>query len=245
MFMEFSGVEKARELENRVFIQGLKEGRFKKKNATWRSVLRKCLNSGYTLMRLGKIGVLNSGPRFPLCVLFTLCIAVPGGASGTESACQCRIPSLDREDALEESMATHSGILACRIPLTEEPGRLQFIESGRVRHDWSDFAGVKHAPIRGWTGGEICMKMSSHPSNLSARPSGGATLLGSMKKALVKTEFVYPEPVCMMYSLQQNHPHFLRPDALLKSWCPLFSRGGMKEMNLSFSLISPCNRFKG
>ena len=127
MFMEFSGVEKARKLENRVFIQGLKEGRLKKKNATWRRVLRKCFNSGYTFMRLGKIGVLNSGPRFPLCVLFTLSIAVPGSAGDRESACQCRILSLDGEDPLEESMATHSGILTCRIPLTEEPGKLRLI----------------------------------------------------------------------------------------------------------------------
>ena len=32
-------------------------------------------------------------------------------------------------------MATHSSILAWRIPWTEEPGRLQSIESQRVRHD--------------------------------------------------------------------------------------------------------------
>ena len=32
-------------------------------------------------------------------------------------------------------MATHSGILAWRIPWTEEPGRLQSMESQRVRHD--------------------------------------------------------------------------------------------------------------
>ena len=33
-------------------------------------------------------------------------------------------PSLGREDPLEEGMATHSSILAWRIPLTEEPGGL-------------------------------------------------------------------------------------------------------------------------
>ena len=33
-----------------------------------------------------------------------------------------RVPSLDREDPLEEKMATHSSILAWRIPWTEEPG---------------------------------------------------------------------------------------------------------------------------
>ena len=37
-------------------------------------------------------------------------------------------------------MATHSSILAWRIPWTEEPGRLQSLESQRVRHDWSDSA---------------------------------------------------------------------------------------------------------
>ena len=36
---------------------------------------------------------------------------------------------------LEEGMATHSSILAWRIPWTEEPGRLQSIGSQRVRHD--------------------------------------------------------------------------------------------------------------
>ena len=39
------------------------------------------------------------------------------------------------EDALEEGMATHSSILAWRIPWTEEPGGLQSIESQRFRHE--------------------------------------------------------------------------------------------------------------
>jgi len=40
------------------------------------------------------------------------------------------------EDPLEEGMATHSSILAWRIPRTEEPGGLQSMGSQRVRHDW-------------------------------------------------------------------------------------------------------------
>ena len=39
------------------------------------------------------------------------------------------VSSLGGEDLLEEGMATHSSILAWRIPLTEEPGRLQYIGS--------------------------------------------------------------------------------------------------------------------
>ena len=42
---------------------------------------------------------------------------------------------LGQEDPLEKGMATHSGILAWRIPWTEEPGRLQPTRSQRVRHD--------------------------------------------------------------------------------------------------------------
>ena len=47
---------------------------------------------------------------------------------------------LDQEDPLEEGMATHSSILAWRIPQTEEPGKLQSIGSQRVGHDWNDLA---------------------------------------------------------------------------------------------------------
>ena len=43
-------------------------------------------------------------------------------------------------DPLEEGMATHSSILAWRIPWTEEPGGLQSIRSQRVGHDWSNWA---------------------------------------------------------------------------------------------------------
>ena len=42
---------------------------------------------------------------------------------------------LGQEDPLEEGMATHSSILAWRIPCTVEPGGLWSIGSQRVRHD--------------------------------------------------------------------------------------------------------------
>ena len=45
------------------------------------------------------------------------------------------VRSLSQEDPLEKEMATHSSILACRIPWTEEPGGLQFIASQGGRHD--------------------------------------------------------------------------------------------------------------
>ena len=48
---------------------------------------------------------------------------------------QMQVPSLGREDPLEEEMATQSSILHWRIPWTEEPGRLQSKGSQRVGHN--------------------------------------------------------------------------------------------------------------
>ena len=50
---------------------------------------------------------------------------------------EMRVRSLGWEDPLEKEMATHSRILAWRIPWTEEPGRLHSIESQRVGHGWA------------------------------------------------------------------------------------------------------------
>ena len=65
------------------------------------------------------------------------------GLSGRESTCMHEMQErwvgpLGWEDPLEKGMATHSSILAWRIPWTEEPGELQSIGSQWVRHDWSD-----------------------------------------------------------------------------------------------------------
>ena len=48
---------------------------------------------------------------------------------------ETQVRSLGREDLLEKEMATHSSTLAWKIPWMEEPGRLQSMESQRVRHD--------------------------------------------------------------------------------------------------------------
>ena len=57
-------------------------------------------------------------------------LGLPGGSDGKDSACSAEDPgSLGGEDPLEEGLATHSSILAWRIPWTEEPGWLQSIAS--------------------------------------------------------------------------------------------------------------------
>ena len=51
---------------------------------------------------------------------------------------QTQVQSLDWEDLLEKGMASHSSILAWRIPWTEDPGKLQSMGSQRVGHDWAN-----------------------------------------------------------------------------------------------------------
>ena len=48
---------------------------------------------------------------------------------------ETRLQSLGQEDPLEKGMATHSSILAGKIPWAEEPDGLQSLGSQKVRHD--------------------------------------------------------------------------------------------------------------
>ena len=59
---------------------------------------------------------------------------------------ETQVWSLGWEDPLEKEMATHSSILAWKIPWTEEPGRLQSMGLQRVGHDWATL--LLRSPIR-------------------------------------------------------------------------------------------------
>ena len=77
-----------------------------------------------------------------------LSMGFPGGVSGKEPACQCwrskrlRVPSLGGDDPLEEGAATHSSILAWRIPWTEEPG--SYSQVGQKEMDMTE--ATEHSP---------------------------------------------------------------------------------------------------
>ena len=76
-----------------------------------------------------------------LKVQHTLGMGLPQWFSNKESTCkqkmrpEPRVRSLGQEDPLEKEMATHSSILAWKIPWTEETGVLQSMESQRVGRD--------------------------------------------------------------------------------------------------------------
>ena len=64
----------------------------------------------------------------------------PGGSAinnrpAVQELQKMQVRYLGQEDHLEKGMATHSSILAWKIPWTEEPGGLQSMESQRVGHD--------------------------------------------------------------------------------------------------------------
>ena len=76
------------------------------------------------------------------------------------------VQSLGWEDVLEKEMATHSSILAWKIPWMEEPGRLQSMGSQRVGHDW-----------------ETSLSLFTYAVSLSKSPST-VQVLSSWKSAL-------------------------------------------------------------
>ena len=80
-------------------------------------------------------------------------VFLPGESCGQRSLVGCHLwgctvrhdwSDLACMHALEKEMATHSSILAWRIPGTGKPGGLPSTGSHRVRHDWSDLAAARH-----------------------------------------------------------------------------------------------------
>ena len=99
--------------------------------------------------RVGRLNKWYTGGIWRVMKLFScdtvMANGLPWWLISKESACnagtmETQIWFLGREESLEEGMATHSSILACRIPRTEELSRLQSTRLQRVIHDWSDSA---------------------------------------------------------------------------------------------------------
>ena len=82
-------------------------------------------------------------------------VLLPGKSHGRRSLVGCSPWGCEESDmterlhfhfslyALEKEMATHSSVLAWRIPVTLEPGGLPSVGSHRVGHDWNDLAAAE------------------------------------------------------------------------------------------------------
>ena len=84
-------------------------------------------------------------------------------------------------------MATHSNILAWRLPGTEKPGGLPSMGSYRVGHDWSDLAAAAAASISG------CMILKK-----SISASRGYFLIPTMKREITMPQCCYRSGKCTM-----------------------------------------------
>ena len=72
------------------------------------------------------------------------------------------VQSLGWKDPLEKGMATHSSIIAWRIPWTKEPSRLQSTESQKVRHNWAPHTRMYEIYISICIYGCFCATMTSN-----------------------------------------------------------------------------------
>ena len=81
------------------------------------------------------------------------------------------IPAL--EDTLVDGMATHSSILAWRVPGTDEPGGQQSVGLQRVGYDWSDLA-CKHIS-----------KLKFYPDQINYRVVSHGSLLWKAQKSIL------------------------------------------------------------
>ena len=83
--------------------------------------------------------------------------------------------------ALEKGMATHSSVLAWRIPGTGEPGGLPSMGSHRVRHDWSDLAAVVAADSKkGRQGWRKLIKSLTYHHQSNRKPNTWEACSGSL-----------------------------------------------------------------
>ena len=90
-----------------------------------------------------------------MLLIFLLAILIPACASSSPASLVAQrlkclpamwatwVRSLGQKDPLEKEMATHTSVLAWRIPGTGEPGGLWSMGSHRVGHNWSDLAASK------------------------------------------------------------------------------------------------------
>ena len=85
---------------------------------------------------------------------------------------ETQVQILGQEDFLEKGMATHSRILAWRIPWTEEPGGLHSMGSHRVRHDWATNTDLPN-PLEGGLTEFHFKESKSSPLGLEMRGLGG------------------------------------------------------------------------
>ena len=114
---------------------------------------------------------------------------------------ETKVGSLGWEDPLEKGMATHSRILAWRIPWTEEPSEPQSVGSQRVWHNWAFFTNTKTKPHQSSVPCSFRFSTWCAPINLPDTLNTPPTVRTS-----VKTPFPHPDSIRWSTAAQTHLP---------------------------------------
>ena len=114
-----------------------------------------------------------------------------------------RVWSLGWEDPLEKEKATHSSILAWRIPWTGEPGRLQSIGSQRVGHDWETGTGIHSRGLTDKQNSECDEHYQE--SNTKKESNTENQEMGAWGKQLLQAEVVHGTATWEIQLLQKTY----------------------------------------
>ena len=127
----------------------------------------------------------------------------------------------------EKEMATHSSVLAWRIPGMGEPGGLPSLGSHRVGHDWSNLAAAAACPLSRWCHPTISSSVIPFSSHLQSLPASGSFPIS------VFFFFFFFHQVAKVLELQLQHQSFqwtLRTDFLRMDWFDFFAvQGSLKS----------------
>ena len=127
---------------------------------------------------------------------------------------ETQVQSLGRDDLLEKEMATHSSILAWKIPWTEEPGRLQSMGSLRVGRDWATSLHLA----------TYCRSVNISPVSLHIQHNAQLNEFSSLTSNTTPKvhEFRFSKPPTT-YPWMKNPCSFLGQDLYIWVWLPSFT----------------------
>ena len=156
---------------------------------------------------------------------------------------ETQILSLGWKDPLEKEMATHSSILACEIPWTEEPVRLQSMGSQRVRQDWTGthmYVEISESAVS-WCRNDVfngsCNPTDcSTPGFSSSKISHSLFKFMSIESVMLSNHLIICHPLLFLPSIFPSIRVFSNELALCIRWPNCWS--------FSFR-ISPSNEYSG
>ena len=139
-------------------------------------------------------------------------------------------------DPLKKRMATHSSILAWRIPWTEESGGLQSMGSQRVRHDWMTNTLFSSVQLLSRVQLFVTPWIAEHQASLSITNSQSSFRLTSMKSVMQSSHLIFCRPLLLLPPIPPSIRVFSNESTLRMRW--------PKYWSFTFSII-PSKEYPG